>query len=170
MTRITWSAVTLAALLAVPASADMFIYPAKGQSAEQQAKDKAECQAWASQQTGFDPMTPPPQPSAGEPPPSSGGAEGGVVRGAARGAAVGAVVGAIAGDAGKGAAAGAAGGGLMGGMRRRDSRREAAQQQQQWEQQQRSEYQRQLDAYNQKRANFERAMGTCLEGRGYTVS
>src|SRR3954451_8912171 len=44
-----------------PASAqDLFAYPAKGQTPEQQRKDTAECHAWAAQQTGFDPSRPPP--------------------------------------------------------------------------------------------------------------
>ena len=32
------------------------IYPAKGQSPEKQQKDKTECYAWATQQTGYDPV------------------------------------------------------------------------------------------------------------------
>lgn len=35
---------------------DMIIYPAKGQSAQQMDKDKAECQAWAKKETGVDPL------------------------------------------------------------------------------------------------------------------
>jgi hypothetical protein len=37
------------------ANAGMLIYPAKGQSAEQQQKDEFECHQWAVQQTGYDP-------------------------------------------------------------------------------------------------------------------
>ena len=33
----------------------MFVYPKKGQTAEQQAKDRYECHVWAVDQTGFDP-------------------------------------------------------------------------------------------------------------------
>ena len=33
------------------------IYPANGQSQEQQAKDRFECSNWAVQQTGFNPST-----------------------------------------------------------------------------------------------------------------
>ena len=40
---------------AVPATSEPFIYPSKGQSAQQEQKDKNECYGWASQQTGFDP-------------------------------------------------------------------------------------------------------------------
>ena len=38
----------------------VFIYPQKGQSAQQQAQDTGECQAWATQQTGG-PMAAAPQ-------------------------------------------------------------------------------------------------------------
>lgn len=87
-----------------------YVYPAKGQSPQQQAQDEAQCRAWAAQQGGT--AAPPPQRPAG-----------GTVRGGARGAAGGAAVGAIAGDAGKGAAIGAVVGGVKG---RRDSKRAAA--------------------------------------------
>ena len=82
----------------------LFVYPQKGQSSEQQARDQSECQAWAKQQSTVDPSAPPQQ----------GGHARGTVGGAARGAAVGAAVGAIAGDAGKGAGAGAVVGGVAG--------------------------------------------------------
>ena len=115
------------------------VYPAKGQSPEQQQKDTAECQGWATQQTGG--PAAPPQPAA----------TGQGVRGAARGAAVGAVGGAIGGDAGKGAAAGAAAGAMVGGVQRRQDRRAAA------------------SASAQSSAAFSNATAACLEGRGYTV-
>jgi len=77
------------------------VYPAKGQSAQQQSKDDAECYAWAKQTTGIDPAvvasSPPPQNTG----PAVGGGE--RVRGAVRGAAGGGAIGAIAGDAGQGA-------------------------------------------------------------------
>jgi len=115
------------------------VYPARGQSPEQQQKDMAECQGWATQQSGG--PAAPPQPVA----------TGQGVRGAARGAAVGAVGGAIGGDAGKGAAAGAAAGAMVGGVRRRQDRRAAA------------------AASSQQSASFSSAIAACLEGRGYTV-
>ena len=89
--------------------------------AEKAAKDRAECQTLAAQQSGFDPLTseaPPRTISRNE---RRGGevvGSGEIARGAGRGAAVGAIGGAIAGDAGSGAAAGAAMGGLLGGIRR----------------------------------------------------
>jgi hypothetical protein len=139
--------------------ADLIVYPAKGQSQKQQEQDKAECYDWAKKQSGFDPMS---QPTATAPPPSAEAPQGGVLRGGARGALVGLAAGAIAGDAGKGAAIGAATGGLLGGMRRRDQAIQQEQAQQQWAQQQAA-------AYQQNRANYDRAFGACMEGRGYTV-
>ena len=117
------------------------VYPAKGQSPDQQSKDKGECHVWAVQQSGFDPTQA--QASAAKP----GGQR---VKGAARGAAVGAVGGAIAGDAGTGAAAGAAMGTVAGGMKKRD---QAKQQQ----------------AVDQGKAAYDKAVAACMEGRGYTV-
>ena len=122
-------------------AAGPYVYPQKGQSAQQQSTDSAECQGWARSQTGANPGAPPP-------PAQPGGHARGTTGGAARGAAGGAALGAIAGDAGKGAAAGAVVGGVRG---RRGSK--AAQQQQQQETQ----------------SAYDRAFSACMEGRGYTV-
>ena len=138
---------------------EFFVYPTKGQDAEQQKKDEFECYNWAKQQSGFDPMA---LPTASAPPPQQEAQEGGLLRGGLRGAAAGAAVGAIAGDAGKGAAIGAASGGLFGGMRRRDQQERESQRQQQWEQEQAAEY-------TSQRNNYNRGYTACLEGRGYTV-
>ena len=150
----------LAALLHGTALAqEMFIYPTKGQSPDQQNRDRYDCHTWAVQQTGFDPTKP--QTAQPAPPPQQA-PQGGVVKGAARGAAVGAVGGAIAGDAGKGAAVGAASGGMIGGMKKRDQQAQAAQAQSQAAAQQQA-------ALSQQQAGYNRALGACLEGRGYTV-
>ena len=141
--------------------AQQFVYPAKGQSPEQQKKDEYECHGWAVQQTGFDPSkaqsAPPQQQAAAKPPTTATGTTPGAgVRGAARGAVVGEIVG---GDAGAGAAAGAVAG-------RAQSRRQnaaAAQQQQATAQQQ------QQSANAQKQGEYAKARAACLEGRGYTV-
>ena len=37
----------------------LFLYPRKGQSEQQQAKDRYECHSWAVSQTGYDPTQPP---------------------------------------------------------------------------------------------------------------
>lgn len=142
------AAMALACCLAAsPTLAQQVIaYPEKGQSPQQQERDRYECYNWATQQTGFNPQTQLTQPA-----PSTGGE---VVGGAARGAAIGAVGGAIGGDAGKGAGIGAAAGGMFGAMRRNENRRQVQQQQQQ--------NAMQMDSFN-------RAMGACLRGRGYTL-
>jgi len=36
---------------------DVIAYPAKGQSAEQQSRDRYECHSWAVSQSGFDPAS-----------------------------------------------------------------------------------------------------------------
>ncbi len=109
----------------------MLVYPAKGQSAEQQQKDEFECHQWAVQQTGYDPTR------AQQVPQQQTTQRGGALRGAAGGALIGTGIGAIAGDAGKGAAIGAGAGALAGGARQRQQQqqREAANQQAQAQQQ-----------------------------------
>jgi hypothetical protein len=138
---------------------EMFIYPNKGQSKEQQEKDKFECYTWARNQTGFDPME---VPTATAPPPEKEAKKGGVAKGAVGGALLGLGVGAIAGDAGKGAAIGAVGGGVFGGARRQGQKKQEAHAEQQWAQEQASQYAQRRNQYN-------RAYGACLDGRGYTV-
>jgi phage tail tape-measure protein len=81
----------------------VYAYPAKAQSAEQVSRDQTECQAWAKQQTGFDPVTD-----------TAKGAGIGAALGALTGAAAGAAIGAATGNAGTGAAIGAAAGGIGG--------------------------------------------------------
>lgn len=118
-----------------------FVYPQKGQSKSQQAKDEGECRTWAKEQSGVNPDVAPT-------PAQLGSHARGTAGGAARGAALGAGVGAIAGDAGKGAAAGAVVGGVAG--RRRSKAGQQAQQ---------------AEATD----TFLRAFAACMEGRGYTV-
>ncbi|PYM79352.1 MAG: hypothetical protein DME09_21520 [Candidatus Rokuibacteriota bacterium] len=71
-----------------PTQAEVGVYPAKGQSPDQQARDSQQCAAWAQQQTGYNP---------------------------GQSAAAGAAIGAITGNAGTGAAVGAVAGGVGGG-------------------------------------------------------
>jgi predicted lipid-binding transport protein (Tim44 family) len=150
---------------AVPALAqEQIIYPAKGQSAQQQDKDKYECYGWAKGQTGFDPMA---LPVTTTPAPQGGNKSvaGGAVGGAAAGAAIGAVGGVIGGGkkgAGKGAGMGAGMGGLLGGMSTAGQNQKASQDRQNWEQREAANYANRRNTYN-------RAFAACLEGRGYTV-
>lgn len=133
------------------AGGEPVVYPAKGQSQQQMEMDKSSCYSWAKGQTGFDPMQAPVPATAAEP-------QGGAVKGAAKGAAVGAAVGAIAGDAGKGAAIGATAGGAGGAVKKRKGQKE-----------QQAQAQQQAAAADQKLADYNRAWGACLEGKGYTV-
>lgn len=128
------------------------VYPAKGQSMEQQNRDDGECYVWAKQNTGIDPLSPPQAAPAQTS--STGGGE--RARGALRGALGGAVIGEIASDdAGKGAGIGAVLGTMRGG-------RDARQKQQAREQQAQDQQQGQVNT-------FYRAYGACMEGRGYTI-
>jgi YmgG-like glycine-zipper protein len=127
------------------------VYPAKGQSADQQQKDEGECYTWSKKNTGIDPAA-----LAAAPPPAPSGPGGERVRGAARGAVGGAIIGEIASDdAGKGAGIGAVAGTMAGGRQARQN--QAAQQQQAQNQKQ-----QQINTYY-------RAFGACMEGRGYTI-
>jgi hypothetical protein len=154
---------------APPPDTNVYFYPAQGHpapSAEQQDRDKYECNAWAVQQTKFDPSLPnvPPhqrvQVVAGGPPPGTG-----VAVGAVTGAVVGAAVSNpwhAGGNTLIGALAGAAIGGVV------DSERTA--------QANHIEAQANVDANGarvaalERRAlDYRRAMTACLEGRGYSV-
>jgi hypothetical protein len=135
------------------APAPPVVYPSQGQTQEQIERDKTECYGWARQQTGYDPAA-----VAQAQPPAQGAPQGGAARGAAKGAAGGAAIGAIGGSPGTGAAAGAAAGAAGAGVRRR--KEEAAQEQAATQQQQ---------ANAQVLAQYQRAFGACMEGRGYAV-
>jgi hypothetical protein len=150
--RTLWTAFFLGTALISQAAAQQYVYPAKGQSPQQQKSDESACYTWAVQQTGFDPAKPPPQQAAAKPPTTAMGTTPGA---GARGALGGAAIGAIAGDAGAGAAAGAV-------VARSSSRRQNAAAEQQAQQQQQAGTQQQQSA-------FAKARAACLEGKGYTV-
>jgi hypothetical protein len=145
--------IALLAGLASAAGAQQFVYPAKGQTPEQQKSDEAACYTWAVQQSGFDPAKPPPAAAAAPPPTTATGTTPGAgARGAARGAVVGEIV---ADDPGAGAAVGAV---AARGQSRRQNQATAQQAQQQ-----------QQAATQQQQAAFGKARAACLEGKGYTV-
>lgn len=151
------------------ASAGVFAYPAKGQKPEKQAQDEAECYNWAKQQSGYDPMQPPPPPTA-QPTQAQTGptADGSRAKGALRGAAAGAIIGEVANnDASEGAAIGAVVGTMAGGRR---SRQAQAQQQQQAQAQQQASVDQAKAAQQQQAASFKSGMGVCLQARGYAVN
>jgi hypothetical protein len=134
---------------------DLYVFPAKDQSPDQQSKEENECYTWAINQSGVDPLNMP-EVQAEQ---VQSGPTGAAVVGSARGAATGAAIGAIAGDAGKGAAIGAVGGAVRGHRAGRRGKaivqagnnQEAAQ--------------TQANMIN----SFKKAYSACLEGKGYTV-
>jgi hypothetical protein len=137
------------ALVAVASADELYVYPAKGQSAEKQARDQQDCHEWAVKQTGVDPE----KLAARSGKPSDAG------RGGLAGMAEGAGVGALAGAGeGAGAARGVGIGRVVSMVRARRAREE------------------QHDAYMQAHqeedaqlAKYDRAYSACLTGRGYTV-
>jgi Glycine zipper len=145
--------IAVLAVVCAAAAQQPIVYPARGQSPQQQSQDDAQCAAWAKQSTGIDPAAV----AANPPPPQTGPAVGGGqrLRGAARGAAGGAAIGAITGDAGEGAGVGAVVGTMAGGRRARQQ--QAAQNQQAQAQQQ------------ELIQTYDRGYGACMEGRGYTI-
>ena len=144
------------------AALGLYVFPAKGQTPEQQGQDEQACYAWSKEQSGIDPATVKANPDSAMKAASAKvdtAAHGAAVKGAARGAAGGAVVGAIAGDAGTGAAIGAVGGAVGGRRAKKQAKKQAetqaAQQANAWAA-------GQIDT-------FKKGMTACLEGKGYTV-
>lgn len=136
-----------------PATNQEFIYPAKGQTPEQQKTDEAQCYLWAVQQSGYDPANPAAVPAKVQPKPVLG--SGALVKGAAAGAAVGAIGGNNVGNAAlKGAA--------VGGVMSASARHRAAEQANHATAQQQQQQQTALALYR-------KARQACLEGRGYVV-
>lgn len=136
------------------------IFPAKGQSPEQQKQDETAAYDWATQQTGWDPYAEYDKLvekgyAAAE---TAHAAKGGAVKGAAGGALLGVAIGAIAGDAGMGAAIGATAGGLTGGARSHRTRKAAG-----------GAADAAVAAYMQQFAVWDRNFVAAMEGKGYTI-
>jgi hypothetical protein len=145
-----------------PPPSEVFAYPRNGQTPEQQDRDHYECSIWATQQTGFDPSAPgvPPHErvvvvSGG--PPSGAGTAVGAVSGAVLGAAI-----ARPWNAAPAAIAGALIGGAIGNSV--DQSNAAAQTRTVVVPDRRAQA-----AQEQQAANYRRALGACLDARGYTV-
>lgn len=142
-----------------PVNSNVYAYPMRNQSPQQQDRDHYECSIWATQQTGFDPSAPgvPPQQQVhivSGPPPGSGTATG-AITGAILGAA-------IAGPwrAPGGALAGAVVGGALGTAAEASARQS---------QTVTVTDQRALAQVQQRAANYRRAISACLDARGYSV-
>lgn len=136
-------------VIASPVIAAPVIYPAQGQSAEQQQKDEFDCYNWAKDQSGFDPKSSS----------DTATAQAQTKRGTAvKGALVGGAAGAIFGSSSKNTRNSAIGGAVIGGAAQSRQNRQS---------------QQQADQYNAnvaaQRSNYDRAHAACLEGKGYTV-
>jgi hypothetical protein len=139
----------------------VFVYPAHGQSPDQTERDRYECHTWAVQQTGVDPSRADAnayervivQPST---PPGAN-----TVGGAIAGAIIGSI---IAGprNAGAGLVLGGATGAIVGSAADANAQAHAQQTQQQVNMSA-AEGRARADSYR-------RAIGACLQGRGYTVT
>lgn len=146
-----------------PSLTQVYFYPQKGQTVEQQSRDHYECYDWAIKQTGFDPSLsplPPEQRVRVVPLPPPG-------HDTAAFAVVGAVLGAILGGrhAAGGALIGAAGGAIAGAASDTARQEEARRHEEAYAQWDQARYAQ----FVQKELDFRRAMGACLEGRGYSV-
>ncbi len=142
----------------------VYFYPKSGQTPEQQSRDHYDCYNWAVKQTGFDPgqsSIPTDQRVRVVPMPPPGHD---TVAFAIAGAVLGALIGGPR-HAGGGAVIGATGGAIAGAASDA-SRAEAARQQDEAYAAQAASSRAQVD---QKALGFRRAMGACLEGRGYSV-
>ena len=151
-----------------PRMAELIVYPARGQTAEQTDRDRYECHTWAVRETRFDPsrMAPveysPPRERPNAPPAPPPGS--GMALGAVTGAVLGAII-APRGDEGGGAALGAIAGAIVGGVSEQaqaDAAHEDA-----------ARYDNRLAARQGGDAagagGYRRAISACLEARGYTV-
>jgi YMGG-like Gly-zipper len=147
-------------IITTTTNSPMYIYPALGQTSEQQRQDRYECHVWASEQTGFDPSnvtanTTTKHVYADQAQVEPG--QNGMVTGAIGGAAVGALGGAIAGEPGTGAAVGAGLGAITGAVTQNHRQRPVTQTVV-------------VDAApGNGKANYDRAITACLEARHYTV-
>lgn len=166
------AALAMASLLVVPAGVQAgppslstnpgkhVIFPAKGQTAEQQKQDETAAYDWATQQTSWDPYKEYDKLvekgyAAAE---AADAAKGGAVKGAVGGALLGVAIGAIAGDAGKGAAIGATAGGLTGGARSHRAKKAAG-----------GAADAAVTTYKQQFSVWDRNFVAAMEGKGYTV-
>ncbi|HET6278004.1 MAG TPA: glycine zipper domain-containing protein [Candidatus Polarisedimenticolia bacterium] len=158
-----------AAQKTLAATMNVYVFPTKGQDAQQQSQDEAECYSWAVQNTGTDPFELAKKAEADQQKTEQAKKEaeqagkGAGAQGAVKGAAAGALIGEIASDdAGKGAAYGAAAGVVAGRRRGQKQQEQATQQAEQQGQQAQAANQEQM-------TNFKKAFSVCLEAKNYMV-
>lgn len=142
----------------------VYVYPAAGQSPALLERDRYECHLWSVKESGFDPSVPQAAPHQRVEVVAMPGPGTDTVSGAATGALIGAAVSRPR-EAGGGALIGAVAGALLGAAS--DSART----------QQAANTQRRLNEAADRRdlgldqlaGNYRRALGACMQGRGYTV-
>ena len=147
----------------------VYVFPTKGQEADQQSIDEVDCYQWAVSNTGSDPFDLSKQAQQQQQQTvqakeqtkdvGKGAGAGGAVGGAAAGALIGGIV---SDDAGKGAAYGAAAGLIAGRRRGRQAQKQAEQSVEQQGQQAQAATAEQLE-------NFKKAFSVCLEAKDYMV-
>jgi hypothetical protein len=151
------------------ATMDVYVFPTKGQTAEQQSTDEASCYNWAVQNTGNDPFALQKQSQqaqqqadqAQQEIAQSGKGAGAV--GAVGGAAAGALIGEIAGHSASAAAGwGALAGAVIARRRTAHAKEEASEQVEQQNQQAQQATAEQIQ-------NFKKAFSVCLEAKNYMV-
>ena len=147
-----------------PSLTQVYFYPLKGQTVEQQSKDHYDCYNWAIKKTGFDPSLSPLPPEQRVkviplPPPGHDTAVYAIA-----GAVLGAVLGGPRHAAG-GALIGAAGGAIAGAASDSVRQEEARRLEEAYARRDQGRYAQ----FEQKELDFRRAMGACLEGRGYSL-
>ena len=148
---------------------EIYVFPAEGQSSEQQSKDEVECYNWAVSNTGSDPfdLAKENEQVAAEieqqVAQTEAATQGGGGRAAVRGAAAGALIGEVSGgDAGDSAAIGAAVGVVA-------SRRRGRAANQQAQQQATAATEASHQATKEQTNNFKKAFSVCLEAKDYMV-
>ena len=151
------------------ATMNVYVFPSKGQAADQQSQDEAECYNWAVQNVGTDPFELSKQAQQQQQQTEQAMAQaqeagkGSAGRSAVRGAAAGALIGEIASDdPGAGAAYGAAAGLIRG-------RRKGKQAQKQAEAQVEAQAASAKQATQEQLDNFKKAFSVCLEAKDYMV-
>lgn len=149
---------------ALPADAEIFVYPSKGQDSKRLDRDRYECHNWAVAQSHYNPSEPHLAPHqrievVAMPPPGQS-----TVAGAVTGAVIGAAIGSPR-DTGEGAVAGAIVGAIAGASsdaaRRKDN--------EQVNNRVSAESQAERARLERQATDYRRAISACLEGRGYTV-
>jgi len=140
----------------------IIVFPAKGQTPEQQEADEWTCLEWSLDQAGLGA-------NAGQQDVQAAGdaakaqakdaTKGAAVAGAAKGAAAGAIFGAIVGETGEGAAIGAVGGAMKGRRAKKQAEKQAE-----------AQTEAKVAADNKaKLETIKKGMAACLESKGYTV-